>query len=116
MNNDIEISKREIVTICGSSRFEKEIIESHLKLSKQGYTVLSLLYFDKTKTDERNKQFDKLLKDELVESHFHKILLSDFIFVVNVDDYIGEHTRNEINFADKNNIFIKYYTIEKVYW
>ena len=33
------------------------------------------------------------------ELHFQKIEMSDAIFVVNVDGYIGESTRKEIEYA-----------------
>lgn len=40
--------------------------------------------------------------------HFDKILLSDEILVLNVGGYIGESTKNEINYAIKNKKVIRY--------
>lgn len=42
--------------------------------------------------------------------HKEKIRLSDAIFVVNVDNYVGESTRSEIEFARSLNKEIIYYT------
>lgn len=86
-----------VVTICGSMRFEKQMIEiaSSLELNK-GYCVLQCVYFDKNK---------KLKKEEMLkidEAHMKKIELSDAIFVVNIGGYIGESTRKEIDYAKKH--------------
>ena len=37
--------------------------------------------------------------NDIKKSHFEKIKLSDSIFVVNVDNYIGESTKKEIEYA-----------------
>ncbi len=42
--------------------------------------------------------------------HRERIRLSDAIMVVNIDDYIGESTRQEIEFARSLNKEILYYT------
>ena len=48
----------------------------------------------------------KLLRD----SHFERIKLSDSILVVNVDNYIGESTNKEIEYAKSLGKEIIYYT------
>ena len=40
--------------------------------------------------------------------HFDKIELSDEVLVLNINGYIGESTRNEINHAKKLNKTIRY--------
>lgn len=45
---------------------------------------------------QQSRNYDKELLSEL---HRAKIDLSDAIFVVNVDGYIGESTRGEIEYA-----------------
>ena len=86
--------KRKIVTICGSVRFWDKIQEMSERLElEQGYVVLGITphVLDRELTaDER-----KLLAD----LHKVKIDLSDAIFVVNVGGYIGESTKNEIEYA-----------------
>ena len=52
-------------------------------------------------------------KEQLIklrEAHFKKIELSDAIFVVNVNNYIGESTKLEIEYAKKLGKEILYYT------
>ncbi|OJG97056.1 hypothetical protein RV18_GL001205 [Enterococcus termitis] len=39
-----------------------------------------------------------------------KIDLSDEIFVINVDGYIGDSTRKEIAYAIQNNKIVNYYS------
>ena len=50
--------------------------------------------------DEEKKQLDDL--------HKEKILISDAIYVVNKDGYIGESTKSEIEFAKEHNKEIMY--------
>ena len=93
-----------IITICGSLKFQKEMMITAQKLALQGYCVLTPVYpvIDDIKiTDEKLK----LLKDE----HFKKIELSDAIVVINKDNYIGDSTKLEIDFAKNLNIEILYY-------
>ena len=44
------------------------------------------------------------------EAHFKRIELSDAILVVNINDYIGESTNLEIDYAKKLGKEIIYYT------
>lgn len=94
-----------IITICGSLKFQKEMMISAEKLALQGYCVLTPVY-PTEKSKERTKE--ELIK--LKEEHFKKIELSDAIFVVNVNDYIGESTKLEIDYAKELGKKIMYYT------
>lgn len=51
---------------------------------------------------------------EMDELHLRKIDLSDEIFVVNYNDYIGESTRKEVEYADKNDKNIRWFTHDEV--
>lgn len=83
-----------VVTICGSMKFMKEMIDISAELEiKYGYIVIQCVYCDK---DFSEKEI-KLLGD----IHFKKIDISDAIFVVNVSGYIGESVKNEIEYAKK---------------
>ena len=44
------------------------------------------------------------------KAHFKRIELSDSIFVVNVNGYVGESTKKEIEFAKEKGKDIIYYT------
>ena len=98
-NNNIKI-----VTICGSMRFSEEMkkIAFDLELEK-GYLVIQCVY--NTDNIELNEDEINLMS----KVHFNKIDISDAIYVVNIDGYIGESTRNEINYAEKTGKRIIYH-------
>lgn len=91
-------------TICGSMRFEKEMkkLAYDLEIGK-GYNILQCVYCeeDVVPTDE------ELLR--LADAHFRKIDLSDGIYVVNIDGYIGESVKKEIEYAEKNGKEVVYH-------
>ena len=95
-----------IITVCGSLRFIKEMMEITEKMELQGNCMLSPIY--PTKPDK-----DSYTDDEVIildKMHKEKIKLSDAILVVNVDNYIGNSTKSEIEFAKSLNKEIIYYT------
>lgn len=63
---------------------------------KKGYTVIQCVY---NVDGEKYKQVDASILDKI---HRTKIDISDAIYVVNIDGYIGSSTRNEIEYAIKN--------------
>lgn len=95
-----------IITICGSLKFKEEMMEIAEKMELQGNCVLSPIYPINPDKDaytyEEAEMLDKM--------HKEKIKLSDTILVVNVGSYIGESTKNEIEFAESLNKEIIYYT------
>lgn len=95
-----------IITVCGSLRFIKEMMEITEKMELQRNCMLTPIY--PTKPDK-----DAYTKDEVVildKMHKEKIKLSDAILVVNVDNYVGSSTKSEIEFAKSLNKEIIYYT------
>lgn len=96
--------KAKVITMCGSLKFKKEFMEQSEKLELEGNCVLSVIYpTHKDKdyyTDEQANLLDKL--------HKQKIDMSDSIFVVNVDGYIGNSTKSEIEYAKAKNKEILY--------
>lgn len=87
-NNDIKV-----VTICGSMKFLDDMkrISGELEI-KNGYCVIQCVYdIDKNATQEEMAN--------VVNAHWKKIDISDAIYVVNIGGYIGNSTRNEINYA-----------------
>lgn len=95
-----------IITICGSLRFKKEMIETAEKMELLGNCVLVPIYptnLDKDAyTEEEANILDKM--------HKEKIKIADAILVVNVNNYIGNSTKSEIAFAQTLNKEILYYT------
>ena len=94
-----------IVTLCGSLRFKKEMMEVAEKLALLGDCVLTPVYPTSENSVRTKEQLIKLR-----EAYFKKIELSDAIFVVNVNNYIGESTKLEIEYAKKLGKEILYYT------
>ena len=82
-----------IITLCGSMRFKNEMIPVAAELELSGNVVIQCIYFP------QNKKLSNFELELLSKLHYKKIEISDAIYVVNVDGYIGEATRNEIEYA-----------------
>jgi len=95
-----------IITLCGSTRFKEWYRAIEKNLALKGHIVLSVNIYSHHDniplTEEEKKELDKL--------HFKKIDISDAIFIINKGGYIGESTRNEINYA--TNLGKKIYYLE----
>lgn len=96
--------KYKVITLCGSSKYKDEFEKVQLDLTLQGNIVLSLPIFS---------QNDGLvLSDEqlnmLSEMHKQKIDMADEIFVVNPNGYIGNSTKQEIEYAISTNKPVNY--------
>lgn len=85
-----------VITLCGSLKFQKEMMEVAEKLALEGNCILTPVYPFK-----ENKERTKSQLEKLKEAHFKRIELSDAIFVVNKNNYIGESTKLEIEYAKK---------------
>lgn len=86
----------EIVTLCGSSRFKEDFIREQARLTDEGKIFLTLGFFGHLDFPELMNTERKEFWDEL---HKRKIDISNSIFVINKDGYIGESTRSEIDYA-----------------
>ena len=89
--------KNKVVTICGSMKFEKEMIKIASNLEKEkGWCVIQCVY------DIDKNTLTKKELNNIVDAHYTKIDISDAIFVININGYIGSSTQNEIDYATKN--------------
>lgn len=92
-----------VITICGSLKFKDQMLQISEQLTLEGTCVLtpvfSIVKSPLTEEEIRN----------LKEAHFKRIELSDAIYVVNVDNYIGTSTANEIEHAKELGKEIIYY-------
>lgn len=91
----------QIVCLCGSTKFYTTFQEYNYKLTMGGFIVLSVGFYPHSSEQAHGEdigctQEQKVKLDEL---HKRKIDLSDAVFVLNVDGYIGESTRSEIEYA-----------------
>ena len=85
-----------VVTICGSMKFKDKMMEVAKDLEiKNKYVVIQCVYSN----DKFNEEEQVLLAD----LHYKKIDISDAIYVVNVDGYIGTSTKKEIEYAKSLN-------------
>ena len=83
-----------IVTLCGSMRFQKEMRKITQKLEiDEGYLVIQCVYFDSDDT------ISEEARKKLGEIHYKKIEMSDAFYVVNVNGYIGDATKKEVEYA-----------------
>ena len=80
----------------GSTRFKEQFIEIQKKLTLEGNIVISVGAFGHCGDNEVWTDGKKAMLDRM---HLAKIDLADEIFVINVDNYIGDSTRNEIEYA-----------------
>lgn len=97
-----------IITLCGSTRFRKEFEEINKKLTIQGNIVISVGWFSHS-DDEAPTEDQKKLLDEV---HIKKIDISDEIYVIDVNGYIGESTKREIEYAELKGKGIRYFSKE----
>lgn len=86
-----------IITICGSMKFSDEMKKIAFELeSIKGYNVLQCTYND------LNIEMTSEMHEKLKQAHLKKIELSDMIYVVDIDGYIGDSVRKEIEYAKKH--------------
>ncbi len=101
-----------VVTLCGSTRFKDEFIQVQKELTLQGYIVLTVGLYGHSGDNEVWENMDEgtltETKQMLDDMHLRKIDMSDEIFVINPGGYIGESTRNEIEYAKAHGKNIRY--------
>ena len=85
-----------VITLCGSTRFKDQFVEVQKRLTLEGNIVISVGLFGHSGDNEVWNEGTKVMLDRM---HLAKIDLADEIFVINVDNYIGDSTRNEIAYA-----------------
>lgn len=96
-----------VITVCGSLRFYKEMMEVAEKMELEGNCMLVPIYNSARPNKDDFTEEESLMLDKM---HKEKIKLADAILVVNVDDYIGSSTSKEIEFAKSLDKEIIYYT------
>src|ERR1022692_3975528 len=91
-----------IVCLCGSTRFVDEFNRQRKALTEAGEIVLSIEVVTTQARKDDPQHADLALKARLDELHKRKIDLADYVLVLNVDGYIGESTRGEIEYANEH--------------
>lgn len=100
-----------IVCLCGSTRFMETFFEQGWRLTLEGFIVLSVGVCKHAEHHGAEALGPEVAK-QLDELHLRKIDLCDEVLVLNVGGYIGESTRNEIEYAERTGKPIRYLETE----
>lgn len=106
------MNKPKIVCLCGSTKFFNEFQNANMEETLAGNIVLSVGIYGGS-IHKRTVKITKEIKIKLDELHKRKIDLADEILVINVNGYIGDSTKNEIEYAKSLNKPIRYYKEER---
>lgn len=88
-----------VITICGSFMFTDTMWKMYQELTEMGHVVLLPAIGCNTHD-----------KEWYLNLHYKKIAMSDVVFIVDVNGYIGESTRKEEREAEKCGKKIVYYS------
>lgn len=106
------VGRYKVITLCGSTRFKEEFIAIQKQLTLEGYIVISVGLFGHSGDSEVWENMDEgtltKTKEMLDDMHKRKIDMSDEIFVINVNGYIGESTKSEIEYAQAMGKRVRY--------
>jgi hypothetical protein len=91
-----------IITIIGSTKFQKEIDAHVWELTKQGVIALVAPFQKEFKPEIEE------YRETLEQIHFRKIDLADEVHVFIKDHHLGVHSTSELNYAQLKNKIIKF--------
>lgn len=86
------MKRQKIIALCGSGRFEKEILQEQERLTLAGNMVIAPVIFD----PDIISDIENLILQRI---RYQKIEMADEVFVINKNNYIEESTRLEIQYA-----------------
>lgn len=105
------IGNYKVITLCGSTRFEKEYHLVEKELTLLGYIVISSgvyghagdnsIYEKVSSVMPQSPVLEKFKasSEMLDDMHRSKIDIADEIFVINPNGYIGDSTKKEVAYA-----------------
>lgn len=106
------VGKYKVITLCGSTRFKDEFMESQKRLTLEENIVISVGLFGHAGDAEVWENMDEgtltKTKEMLDDMHKRKIDMADEIYVINVGGYIGSSTKSEIEYAKATGKGIRY--------
>ena len=106
------VGNYKVITLCGSTRFKDQFTEAQKRLTLEGNIVISVGLFGHSDDNEVWENMDEgtltKTKEMLDDMHKRKIDMADEIFVINVNGYIGDSTRSEIDYALKHGKSVRY--------
>ena len=96
-----------VITLCGSTKFKNEFLKAQKELTLMGYIVISVGLFGHSGD---NEVWEDGIKEMLDDMHKRKIDMSDAIMVIDIDGYIGESTKKEMEYAKNQGKSIFFYS------
>lgn len=93
-----------VICLCGSTRFKAEFLSALRAFTLQGHIVILPGVYGHAD----GGYLDKETKKKLDDLHFKKIDMSDIVYVINPNGYIGESTKREIEYAKSLGKMIRY--------
>ena len=106
------VGKYKVITLCGSTRFKDEFLEVQKRLTLEGNIVISVGLFGHSGDKEVWENMDEgtmtATKEMLDDMHKRKIDMSDEVFIIDIDGYIGASTQSEIEYAKHTGKIIHY--------
>jgi hypothetical protein len=106
-----------IVCLCGSTRFSEAFHDANLRETLDGKIVLTIgcdMRSDAELFADKNEIELKLIKARLDVLHLRKIDLADEVLILNVDGYVGESTRRELEYARAEGKRVRWLEPERV--
>lgn len=103
--------KPKIVCLCGSTRFMEAFQAANLQETLEGNIVLSVGCNTKSDADlfrGMGESEMRTLKAKLDELHKRKIDLADEVLILNVGQYVGDSTQDEIDYARRLGKVLRY--------
>jgi hypothetical protein len=101
----------EIVCLCGPVKFVDAFQKAQLEETLKGNIVLTIgcnMKTDKETFGGMSEEMLRITKEKLDELHKRKIDISDRVHILNVDDYIGDSTKGELQYAKMRHKKISY--------
>lgn len=105
-----------VVTMCGSSRFCDIMAVCAWMIEKEEQAItmgLHLLPDWYTQVGDHLAEAEGVA-DQMDELHLRKIDLSDEVFVVNFQHYVGESTQREVRYAMEKGKPIRWFTDDPI--
>ena len=99
------IGKYKVITLCGSTKFKDEFIREQKRLTLEGNIILTVGLFGHSGD---NEVWNEGVKEMMDDMHKRRIDMSDEIFVINKNGYIGSSTKSEIEYAIKTGKKVNY--------
>ena len=85
-----------IITVCGSLKYQDEMMRIAEEKSLEGLCVLTPVF-----PVIKDVKITEAQLASLKEAHRKRIELSDSVLIINPNNYIGESTKSEIEYAKK---------------